>query len=82
MIEGLRKKPFLDENFRGVRRYDKKLIELLKKGEAIDSDHLVRLLRINPREMDLVRAPSRQLEALKSHGLVQKTRRGGRWKAK
>ncbi len=72
--------PFLEDNFRGIRKYDKRLIELLKKGEAIDSDHLLRQLRIPPKETDLVKAVSRQLENLEAYGLVEKTRRGWRWK--
>jgi len=71
--------PFLDDDFRGVRKYDKRLIELLKKGEVVDSDHLLRLLRINLKETDLVRAVSKQLENLEAYGLVEKTRRGWRW---
>ncbi|HKM75538.1 MAG TPA: hypothetical protein VJZ32_03890 [Candidatus Bathyarchaeia archaeon] len=71
--------PFLEDNFRGVRRYDKRLIELLRKGEVVDSDHLLRLLRINLKEIDLVRAVSKQLENLEAYGLVEKTRRGWRW---
>jgi len=74
-----RAEPFLEENFRGVRKYDKRLVELLKKGEVVDSDHLLRLLGINPRETDLVKAVSKQLENLEGYGLVQKTRRGWRW---
>ena len=50
-----RAEPFLEENFQGTRKYDTKLIELLKKGEAIDSDHLLRQLRISPRETELVK---------------------------
>jgi hypothetical protein len=71
--------PFLEDNFQGVRKYDRKLIELLKKGEAVDSDHLLRLLRIHPRETDLVKAVSRQLGNLEAYGLVRKTPRGWRW---
>ena len=71
--------PFLENNFRGVRRYDKRLIELLRKGEVVDSDHLLRLLRINLKEIELVRAVSNQLENLEGYGLVEKTRRGWRW---
>jgi len=76
-----RAEPFLDDKFQGIRKYDKKLIDLLKKGEAIDSDHLLRLLRISPKETDLVKAVSKQLENLEAYGLVQKTRRGWRWVA-
>jgi hypothetical protein len=71
--------PFLDDNFQGIRKYDKKLIDLLKKREVLDSDRLLLLLRINPTETDLVKAVSKQLENLEAYGLVEKTRRGWKW---
>ncbi len=74
-----RSEPFLQERFQGVRKYDRQLIELLKKGQDVDSDHLLRLLRISPKETDLVKAVSNQLENLEAYGLVKKTRRGWRW---
>jgi hypothetical protein len=74
--------PFLEDNFQGIRKYDIKLVELLKKGEAIDSDHLLRKLKISPRETDLVKAVSRQLENLQAYGLVEKTHRGWKWVGK
>jgi len=77
-----RAEPFLDDNFQGVRKYDRKLVELLKRDGPIDSDRLLRLLRISPKETDLVKAISRQLENLQAYGLVRKTRRGWRWVAK
>ena len=76
-----RAEPFLDKSFEGIRGYDRRLIELLKKGNTIDSDHLLRLLRINPRDTPLVKAISRQLENLEGYGLVEKTRRGWKWVA-
>jgi len=76
-----RAEPFLDKTFEGVRGYDRRLIELLKKGDTIDSDHLLRLLRINPRDTPLVKAVSKQLENLEAYGLVDKTRRGWKWVA-
>jgi len=77
-----RAEPFLNEGFQGTRKYDTKLIELLKQGEPIDSDHLLRRLKISPKETDLVKAVSRQLENLEAYGLVAKTRRGWRWMSK
>jgi hypothetical protein len=74
-----RAEPFLEENFQGTRKYDTKLIELLKKGPPIDSDHLLRQLRISPRETELVKAVSRQLENLQDYGLVSKTHHGWKW---
>lgn len=75
-----RSEPFLEEDFRGVRGYDRRLVELLRKGDAVDSDHLLHLLRIDPRDTHLVKAVSKQLENLEAYGLVEKTRRGWRWK--
>ena len=74
-----RAEPFIEEKFSGIRKYDQKLIEILKKGETIDSDHILRQLRVSPRETDLVKAVSKQLENLEAYGLVEKTRRGWRW---
>jgi hypothetical protein len=74
-----RAEPFLEEKFSGIRKYDQKLVDLLKKGETIDSDHLLRQLRVSPRETDLVKAVSKQLENQEAYGLVEKTRRGWRW---
>lgn len=71
--------PFLEEDFRGVRSYDRRLVDLLKKGDVIDSDYILRLLRINPKEIGLVKAVGRQLENLEAYGLVAKTRRGWKW---
>jgi hypothetical protein len=71
-----RAEPFLEEDFQGVRGYDKKLVELLKKGEAVDSDHLLHSLKIDPRDTPLVKAVDTQLQNLEGYGLVEKTRRG------
>ena len=78
-LERYRAAPFLEEDFKGIRRYDRRLIELLKKGEAVDSDHLLRILKIDPRDTPLVKAVSNQLENLEAYGLVEKTRRGWKW---
>lgn len=77
-----RAEPFLEDNFQGIRKYDKKLIELLKKGKAISSDQLLHQLRISPKETDLVKAVSRQLDNLEGYGLVRKTHHGWRWVAR
>ena len=76
-----RAEPFLEDSFKGVRKYDKKLIELLRKGNPIQSDQLLRQLRIGPKETDLVKAVSRQLENLEGYGLVRKSHHGWRWTA-
>jgi ribosomal protein L16 Arg81 hydroxylase len=78
-LERYRAAPFLEEDFKGIRRYDRRLIELLKKGEAVDSDHLLHILKINPRDTPLVKAISNQLGNLEAYGLIEKTRRGWKW---
>ena len=77
-----RAEPFLEEGFQGVRAYDRKLIELLKRGDAVDSDHLLRLLKIDPRDTPLVKAVDNQLRNLEAYELAEKTRRGWKWVAK
>lgn len=74
-----RAEPFLEDNFSGMRKYDKRLIEVLKEGEVVDDDCLLRALRIKVRETDLIKAVSNQLNNLEAYGLVEKTRRGWRW---
>jgi hypothetical protein len=78
-LQRYRAEPFLEEGFKGIRRYDRRLIELLKKGDTVDSDHLLRLLKINPRDTPLVKAVTKQLENLEAYGLVEKTLRGWKW---
>lgn len=74
-----RAEPFLETDFQGVRKYDRKLIDLLKKGKALDNERILHLLRINPREGDLVKAVSVQLGNLQNYGLVRRTHHGWRW---
>lgn len=78
-LQRYRAEPFLEESFTGIRRYDRRLIELLKKGDTVDSDHLLRLMKISPRDTPLVKAISNQLGNLEAYGLVEKTRRGWKW---
>lgn len=74
-----RAEPILDEDFQGVRTYDKELIDLLKKKGMIDSDHLLQELGVNPKDTILVKAINMQLENLQKYGLVEATSRGWRW---
>ena len=70
---------FLEERFEGVRKYDKELIEILKKRGVVDSNALLRELNIDPREGELVQALAKQLENLETYGLVSVSKRGWRW---
>ena len=52
---------------------------ILKRGVVIDSYTLLEELGIDPKETDLVKAVSKQLEDLESYGLISSTQRGWRW---
>lgn len=74
-----RAEAFLEEGFEGVREHNRELIGILKRRGVVDSDELLQDLGIDPRESELVKAVSRQLENLEAYGLVTATRRGWRW---
>jgi len=71
---------FLEGGFEGAREYNKELIAILKQKTVIDSYRLLEELGIDPREADLVKAISTQLDNLEDFGLVVSTSRGWRWK--
>lgn len=79
-LKHYRTQPFLEENFTGLREYNKELIEALRKKGAISKDELLDTLDINPRDADLVKAISTQLKNLKAYGLVEETMRAWRWR--
>ena len=81
-LKKYRAKPFFEDDkgkFRGMREYDKELVQLLKKNQTIDSDHLLRDLGISPKETDQVKAINSQLRYLHAYGLIEPTVRGWRW---
>jgi oligoendopeptidase F len=75
-----RAQPFLEEAFEGVRRFDRDLIELLRKGGSYTEEQILTHLNIDPSDMDLVKAVSKQLEAFEGYGLLEYKGRGWRWK--
>ena len=70
---------FTDEDFTGVRSYDKKLVEILRESGVHDNDAILMRLGIKPSEVDSIKAVSKQLELLQSYGLVKVTPRGWSW---
>ncbi len=78
-LKRYRAKPFLEEDFEGIRAYDKELVELLRKSKTIDSDHILRELGIRAKDIELVKAVNKQLENLQAYGLIEPTARGWRW---
>ncbi|KEQ57431.1 hypothetical protein SCCGRSA3_00225 [Marine Group I thaumarchaeote SCGC RSA3] len=74
-----RARPFLEEEFSGIRKYDEELVQLLKERGTIDSDHILRELRISPKRTEHVKAVYAQLENLRKFGLARPTSRGWQW---
>jgi hypothetical protein len=79
-LKRYRSAAFLEGGFDGAREYNQKLVELLKRKTVIDSYRILEELGIDPREADLVKAISFQLDNLEAYGLVESTQRGWRWK--
>jgi hypothetical protein len=78
-LKRYRNEAFVEEKFEGVRKYNKEIIAILKRGGVVDSYRLLEELGIDPKETDLVRAVSKQLEDLESYGMITSTQRGWRW---
>ncbi|MCP8314059.1 MAG: hypothetical protein H3Z53_06775 [archaeon] len=79
-LKRYRAKPFIEEGFQGIRRFDKELINLLRKGGSYNNEEILARLNIDPTDTDMVKAISKQLEALEEYRLVEYTGRGWRWK--
>lgn len=79
-LKRYRAKPFIEEEFEGIRRFDKELIELLRKGGSYSDEEILRRLSVDPSDTDMVKAVSKQLEALEEYGLIEYRGRGWRWK--
>jgi predicted HicB family RNase H-like nuclease len=78
-LKRYRAQPFLEEAFEGVRRFDKDLIELLKKGGSYTQEQILAHLNIDPSDVKLVKAVDKQLETLEAYGLVEYKGRGWKW---
>jgi hypothetical protein len=78
-LKKYRSQSFLNEDYRGIRRYSKEIVELLKTKGSIDSYRLLEDLGIDPKESDLVKAVSNQLEELEAYGMIKPEGKGWRW---
>jgi len=78
-LKRYRSEAFLEDKYEGVRKYNKEIMNILKRGAVIDSYALLEQLGINPKETDLVKAVSKQLEDLETYGLISSTQRGWKW---
>ena len=78
-LKRFRSESFLDKGYQGVRRYPKELVEVLKARGSVDNYRLLEDLGIDPKESDLVKAVSIQLEELEEYGMIKAEGRGWRW---
>lgn len=80
-----RAQPFANQDFRGLRQLDRRLVELLKsrtsrgKQVTIPFDRLLHGLKVQPDEHKVIHALSAQLDAFVDYGLVEYTNSGYRW---
>jgi hypothetical protein len=78
-LQRYRAEPFLHDDFKGMRRYSKELVEILKARGSVDSYRLLEALGIDPRESELVKAVSKQLEELEGYGMIKMDGRTWKW---
>lgn len=78
-LKRYRSQPFMEEDFRGVRPYSEELIRILKARDHVDSYRLLEELGVDPRESELVKAVSKQLEELEGYKLIKSDGRFWRW---
>lgn len=74
-----RSEAFTQDNYQGKRRYNKELVEIIRAGGSVDSYRLLEALGIDPRESDLVKAVTKQLEELEAYGFIETDGRSWRW---
>lgn len=79
-LKRYRAKPWVEEGFEGLRRVDKDLIELFRKGGSYAQEEILAHLNIDPSDSDMVKAVSKQLEALEGYGLLEYKGRGWKWR--
>ncbi len=71
-------KPFIEEDFSGVRAYEKELIDLFRKKKEIRKEEHLDYLNINTSDNISVKGIYAQIEHLESYGLLKDL--GGKWR--
>jgi hypothetical protein len=74
-----RSQMFLDEGYSGIRKYDRRLVDVLRESGVHGNDEILSRLGVKPHEHESIKAISNQLENLQSYGLVRSTPRGWEW---
>jgi len=63
----------------GTRRHDQELINVLKRGKALEGYTILKELSIDPGDTEAVKLVNNQLESLRRFGLVEETANVWRW---
>ncbi len=86
-VRRYRSQPFLEEDFEGIREFNRELVQVLRESKAIDGkpkpvndQDIMKYLGVGLGESEALKALSRQLAILESYGLVESTTKGWRWK--
>lgn len=67
------------DNFNGVRKYNRRLIELFKKERYMNEERILDVLHISPSDVKSIRAIDRQIENLLDYGVIKPQRGGYLW---
>jgi hypothetical protein len=78
-LRGYRAKPFIEEEFKGLRGFERRLIDILRSRRTVRGEDLFDLLDIDPTDRDLTQGVYQQLKVLEGYGLVKATADGWRW---
>ena len=76
-LRGYRIKPFIEQDFKGIRKYEKDLIELFKTKKEIKKEDLIDILHINTTNQETFKGIQKQIESLEQYGLIKD--RGAKW---
>lgn len=79
-LKGYRVKPFLEDDFTGIRKYETELIKLLQNRIEVRKEEILEHLGINPMDADIVKGIKMQLESLERYGLIKDIGSKWRWK--
>lgn len=71
--------PFAQEDYSGVRKYQRELVDVIQTRGTIRHGELLDALDINPRDTEVVKAINRQLQQLESYGIIKEVAGGYRW---
>jgi len=66
-----RAEPFMDDRYEGRRKYDTQLVELLKSKKLVKTDEILEALKVSPRDTEIVKSITKQLETLEGYKLIK-----------